>query len=85
MGNDTIAERLFRHQPAVLLYAPLHTAIWGDPDGSAHFCFDKASDQFASFGNPEVTAVGLELDAKMAALLAHLDAAVPEALQPGRA
>jgi len=29
MGNHTIAERVFRHEPAAILYAPLHTAIWG--------------------------------------------------------
>ncbi len=33
MGNHTIAERMFRYEPAVLLYAPLHTVIWGDLDG----------------------------------------------------
>jgi hypothetical protein len=29
MGNHIIAERMFRHEPAAILYAPLHTAIWG--------------------------------------------------------
>ena len=80
MGNHTIAERMFRYEPAVLLYAPLHTVIWGDPDGPAHFTFDKPSDQFGSFGNPAVTAVGTELDGKVAALLRHLGAEVPAAL-----
>lgn len=28
MGNHTIAERMYRHHPAVMLYAPLHTMIW---------------------------------------------------------
>ena len=36
------------------------------------FTIDKPSDQFGSFGDPRVTAVGLELDAKLAALLEHL-------------
>ena len=80
LGNHTIAERMFRYEPAVLLYAPLHTVIWGDPDGPAHFTFDKPSDQFGSFGNPAVTAVGTELDGKVAALLRHLGAEVPAAL-----
>lgn len=80
MGNHTIMERMYRHEPAVLLYAPLHTVIWGGPDGSAYFTFDKPSDQFASFGNPEVAEVGLELDQKMAALLDHLSVSVPDAL-----
>ncbi|HEY4398299.1 MAG TPA: DUF302 domain-containing protein [Acidimicrobiia bacterium] len=80
MGNHTIMERMYRHEPAVLLYAPLHTVIWGGPEGSAYFTFDKPSDQFASFGNQEVSAVGLELDDKMASLLDHLDVSVPDAL-----
>jgi hypothetical protein len=80
MGNHTIAERMFRHDPAVLLYAPLRTAIWGAPAGPGHFTFDQPSNQFASFGNPEITSVGVELDRKMAALLDNLDVPVPDAL-----
>jgi uncharacterized protein (DUF302 family) len=44
-------ERMYRHGPAVFLYAPLHTVIWDDPEGSTYFTFDKPSDQFASFAN----------------------------------
>lgn len=80
MGNHTIMERMYRHEPAVLLYAPLHTVIWGDPEASAYFTFDKPSDQVASFGDPQVAEVGLELDQKMAALLDHLRVSVPGAL-----
>jgi len=40
MGNHIIAERMFRHEPAATLYAPLHTAIWGFVGGPAHFTFD---------------------------------------------
>jgi len=67
----------------VLLYAPLHTVIWQDPDGPAQITFDKPSDQFASFANPQITAVGRELDHKMAALLQHLGLDVPDALRAG--
>jgi hypothetical protein len=80
MGNHTIAARMFRYEAAILLYAPLRTAIWGDADAPGHFSFDQPSDQFGSFGIPEVTAVGVELDRKMAALLDHLGAPVPDAL-----
>jgi hypothetical protein len=31
MGNHTIAERMYRYHPAVMLYAPLHTMIWPGP------------------------------------------------------
>ncbi len=35
MGNHTIAERMFRHDPRAMMYAPLHTVIWEDKDGAA--------------------------------------------------
>jgi hypothetical protein len=80
MGNHTIAERMYRHQPAVMLYAPLHTMIWESPHGATHFTFDRPSDQFGSFEMPAITAVGMELDQKLAALLDHLGLPVPAQL-----
>jgi hypothetical protein len=58
MGNHTIAERMFRHDPRAMLYAPLHTVIWEDA-GGAWFSFDQPSDQFASFGVEAIAAVGV--------------------------
>jgi uncharacterized protein (DUF302 family) len=80
MGNHTIAERMFRYDPRAMLYAPLHTVIWEDADGDAWFTADQPSTQFASFGVPEIAKVGVELDEKLALLLAALEAPVPEAL-----
>jgi hypothetical protein len=80
MGNHILAERMYRYQPAVMLYAPLHTMIWPSPGGDTHFTFDRPSDQFSSFGTPQITQVGIELDKKLAALLAHLGLAVPSQL-----
>jgi len=80
MGNHIIAERMFRYEPAVMLYVPLHTTIWGPVAGPAHFTFDQPSDQIGSFGVPEVKAVGVELDRKLAALLAQLEIRTPDAL-----
>jgi hypothetical protein len=82
MGNHTIAERMYRFEPAVLLYAPLHVAIWAYGEYDARLSFDRPSDQFGSFHNPEIAKVGEELNAKMAALLAHLNLQVPEGLVP---
>lgn len=31
MGNHIFAERMFRHDPRALMYAPLHTVIWENP------------------------------------------------------
>jgi hypothetical protein len=33
MGNHIIAERMFRHDPSVMLHAPLRTLLYADPDG----------------------------------------------------
>lgn len=80
MGNNTLMERMYRHEPAILLYAPLHIVIWGDTDGPGYLTFDKPSDQFGSFGNTEVSEVGVELDHKLAVLLEHLGVSVPDEL-----
>jgi hypothetical protein len=80
MGNHTIAERMYRHDPAIMLYAPLRTAIYEDTDGTTWFTVDQPSTRFRSFGDPAITDVGFELDHKLAALLEHLGAPVPAAL-----
>jgi uncharacterized protein (DUF302 family) len=82
MGNHTIAERMFRYDPRAMLYAPLHTVIWEDADGSAWFTVDQPSTQFASFAIPEIKEVGVELDHKLAALLEALHVPVPDVLRP---
>ena len=80
MGNHTIAERMYRHDPGVMLYAPLRTAIHEDADGTTWFSIDQPSTRFGGFGDPAITDVGFELDDKLAALLEHLGAPVPPAL-----
>jgi hypothetical protein len=80
MGNHTIAERMYRHDPGIMLYAPLRTAIHEDVDGTTWFSVDQPSTRFRSFGNPAITYMGLRLDHKLAALLEHLGAPVPPAL-----
>ncbi|HEV3054250.1 MAG TPA: DUF302 domain-containing protein [Solirubrobacteraceae bacterium] len=81
VGNHTIAERMFRHDPRAMMYAPLHTVIWEDRRGDAWFTVDQPSAQFASFDIPEVAEVGVELDHKLAALLDALEVAVPRELR----
>ena len=68
MGNHTIAERMFRHDPSVMLHAPLRTLLYVDPDGDTKLAVDQPSLLFASYDDPRITDVGRELDA----LLAHL-------------
>ncbi|GAA2113783.1 DUF302 domain-containing protein [Actinomadura alba] len=80
MGNHTIAERMFRHEPSILLYAPLRTVIAEGADGITRLSMDQPSAQFRGFGDPRITEVGIDLDRKVAALLRHLEVPVPSAL-----
>jgi hypothetical protein len=80
MGNHTIAQRMYRYNPGIMLHAPLRTVIVEDADHATWFSFDRPSTQFGGFNTPQITKVGRELDHKLAALLKHLDAPVPAAL-----
>jgi hypothetical protein len=72
MGNHVFAEQMFRHDPAILLYAPLRVTIYQDKAGVAHLSIDQPATRFASFDDPQITAVGQLLDAKLATLVTHL-------------
>jgi hypothetical protein len=80
MGNHTIAETMYGHNAGIMLYAPLRTVLYEDPDGHTHFAIDQPSDQFGSFGNPAIADMGKLLDQKLAALLTGLGVAVPDGL-----
>ena len=80
MGNHTIAETMYRHDPGVMLYAPLRLCLYEDLDGNAHFSVDRPGDQFGSFGHPDIASTGKMLDRKLAALLTDLGVAVPDDL-----
>jgi hypothetical protein len=69
MGNHVFAEQMFRHDPAILLYAPLRVTIYQDKAGRAHLSVDQPSTRFASFGDPQIAAVGESLDEKLAELI----------------
>jgi hypothetical protein len=69
LGNHTIAETMFRHDPKALLYAPLRLLIYADADGNAVFSMDQPSAAFGSLGIAEVTTVGESLDRKVVNLL----------------
>ena len=69
LGNHTIAETMFRHDPRALLYAPLRVLVYADDDGNAVFSMDQPSAAFGSLGIAEVTKVGEDLDRKVVNLL----------------
>ncbi len=72
MGNHVFAEMMFRHDPGILLYAPLRVVIFEDKQGNTHLAVDQPSTRFDTFGNPDIAAVGRMLDERLADLVAVL-------------
>lgn len=81
MGNQVIAERMYRHDPAVMLYVPLRLLIQADENGDGVFVIDQPSTQFASFGDPRVADVGRILDSKLAGVFTALGVRPPAELR----
>jgi hypothetical protein len=73
MGNHTIAERMFRFDPSIMLYAPLRKVIYVDHMARTKFAVDRPSSIFSSFENSEIAKVGNELDNVLRTLLRSLD------------
>ena len=80
MGNHTIAERMFRHDPSVTLHAPLRTVLYVDLDGETKLAVDQPSLLFDSYDKPEIAAVGRELDGLLAGLITSLAGDTPPQL-----
>jgi uncharacterized protein (DUF302 family) len=80
MGNNVIAETMFRRDPGIILYAPLRTAIYETASGRVQFSIDQPSSKFASFGDPRIAEVGARLDTKVAELLRLMALPVPPEL-----
>jgi Domain of unknown function DUF302 len=81
MGNHTIAERMYRHDPSVMLHAPLRTLLYADADGDTKFTVDQPSLLFNSYDDPAIAAVGQELDALVVELIELLGGEVPNELR----
>lgn len=81
MGNHTIAERMFRYDPSVMLHAPLRTVLYADPDGDTKLAVDQPSLLFNSYDKPEIADVGYELDGLLAQLIELLGAQAPAQLR----
>lgn len=72
IGNHTIAETMFRHDPNALLYAPLRVLVFSDDTGAAVFAIDRPSTVFAGLRRDDIAATGSLLDDKVAGLLAGI-------------
>jgi hypothetical protein len=81
MGNHTIAERMFRYDPSVMLHAPLRTLLYADTDGDTKLAVDQPSLLFASYGDPNIASVGRELDDLLGALIELLGGTIPHQLE----
>lgn len=80
MGNHVIAERMYRHDPSVMLHAPLRVVIHADVSGQGIFVIDQPSMLFAGYDDAAIAAVGRQLDEKLAVLLTALDVLPPAEL-----
>jgi hypothetical protein len=69
MGNEAIAAKIYRHDPAIMLYAPLRALIYIDADDRTRFAIDQPSTVLASFADPAIAELGLDLDGQLAELL----------------
>jgi hypothetical protein len=81
MGNHTIAERMFHHDPAVMLHAPLRTLIYADRDGDTKLAVDQPSLLFASYHDQDIETVGYRLDYLLALLIITMDGDLPSELR----
>jgi hypothetical protein len=54
MGIHVIAEQMYRHGPATMLYASLRIAIYADPHGNGRFIVDQPSTCFSSFDPSDI-------------------------------
>jgi uncharacterized protein (DUF302 family) len=70
IGNPLTAERMTRHRLAAALYAPLRVVLFEDDRGKVVFEYDRPSSLFGQFDDPEVLAIGRELDAELESVLA---------------
>lgn len=71
IGNHTIAETMYRHDPSVMLHAPLRT-IYEDGTGAVRFAVDQPSLRFASYHHSGIAATGERLDALLAKVITLL-------------
>lgn len=80
MGNHVISERMYRHDPTVMLYAPLRLLIQADENGNGVLVFDQPSTLFEGFDDDRIAEVGRDLDAKVAGVVSALGAEPPAEL-----
>jgi hypothetical protein len=71
MGH-AIPERLYRQDPAVMLYSLLRTQIYIDSGDRTRFAVDQPSTVLSGFTDPAIAKLGVDLDRRLAELLHSL-------------
>jgi hypothetical protein len=69
MGCYTIADRIYREDPAMMLYVPLRTLIYIDSGDRTRFAVDQPSTVLTGFADPAIAEFGVRLDRQLAGLL----------------
>jgi hypothetical protein len=72
MGNHAITEKIYRQDPAVMLYTPLRTLVYIDSGDRTRFAVDQPSTVFADFADPVIAELGRDVDRQLAELLDRL-------------
>jgi hypothetical protein len=81
IGDYATAARMFRHDPGVMLYAPLRVELHVNRRGLTVLSVDQPSSQLVSLGNNKITQAGYELDRMLGDLLEEIGLPRPEALR----
>ncbi|MHA7984847.1 hypothetical protein ACX9R5_03495 [Rathayibacter sp. CAU 1779] len=79
--NHGIGARLFRHDPAALLYSPLRLEAHAARDAGTVLGFDVPSASLGGFGINKVAQAGAELDRALGDLIEDLGIPRPTALR----
>ncbi|WP_431279447.1 hypothetical protein [Leifsonia poae] len=81
IGDYATAARMFRHDPGVMLYAPLRVELHVDRVGKTVLSVDQPSSHLVSFGNNKITQTGYELDRMLGDLIEELGLPRPSVLR----
>jgi hypothetical protein len=81
IGDYAIAARVFRYDPAAMLYVPLRVELHSDRTGRTVLAVDQPSSHLASFEVNKMTQAGYELDRRLGDLLEALDLPRPSVLR----
>ncbi|MFC4244437.1 hypothetical protein ACFOYW_13750 [Gryllotalpicola reticulitermitis] len=79
--NHPIAARLYRHDPATMLYSPLRIEAHAASPAGTVLAFDVPSARLRGFGINKITQAGAELDRALGDLVEDLGLPRPAALR----